>query len=303
MKAKKQLITLIGPTASGKTSLSLEVAEHFQCEIVSADSRQVYRELNIGVAKPTKEELQRAPHHMIDVVSIHEAYSAGRYAEEARNTIDRLFQTNDRVVMVGGSGLYINAVIEGMDELPGDLNIREELRAWCDSDGLESLQEELKRLDPSYYETVDISNPHRVMRAIEVIRITGRPFSELRTGKKTELPFDVVKIGLTGQREVLYDRINRRVDQMVEQGLEAEAREFLPLKHLTALQTVGYSEWFEAFEGKCTSEEAIEKIKQHTRQYAKRQLTWWRRDPSIQWAAIDQGGKLLGFVNAMCNAV
>lgn len=299
MKAKKQLIVLVGPTASGKTALALEVAEHFQSEIISADSRQVYRELSIGVAKPTPEELRRVPHHMIDVVSIHEPYSAGRYAEQARHIMNRLFEVSDRVVLVGGSGLYINAIIEGMDDLPSDADVRQMLREEYERDGIAILQEELQRLDPNYYASVDRLNPHRLMRAIEVVRITGKPYSELRTGAKSELPWEVVKIGLTGQREVLYDRINRRVDQMVEQGLESEARELWPYKDLSALQTVGYSEWFSAFEGQHSSMEAIKKIKQHTRQYAKRQLTWWRRDPSIQWAAIDQGGQLLSFVKGV----
>jgi tRNA dimethylallyltransferase len=301
MKTNKQLITLVGPTASGKTALAIEVAEHLGCEIVSADSRQIYKELSIGVAKPTSEELQRAPHHMIDVVSVHEPYSAGRYAAEARAIVDSLFEQHDHVVLVGGSGLYIQALIEGMDDLPGDLTLRAELRAWYEHEGLLALQQELERLDPDYYQEVDRFNPHRLMRAIEVIRITNQPFSQLRSGKKTELPFDVIKIGLTAQREFLYQRINQRVDQMVEQGLEEEARRLWPLNQLTALQTVGYSEWFAAFDGQISSHEAIEKIKQHTRQYAKRQLTWWRRDPSIHWAAIDQGGRLLSFVEGILN--
>ena len=238
---------------------------------VSATSRQVFLELCIGVAKPTPDEWQRDPHHMVDVVSIHDPYSAGRYGVDARQIIDTLFTTMDHVVLVGGSGLYINAIIEGMDELPGDLSVRQALREWYDRDGIGALQEELQRLDPAYYAVVDKSNPHRLMRALEVVRVTGKPYSQLRTGMKTELPFEVIKIGLTAQREVVYDRINRRVEARVEQGWEEEAGGLWPMKERSALQAGGDSEWFDAVEGKCTSVEAIAKHKQHKWKYAKKQ--------------------------------
>jgi tRNA dimethylallyltransferase len=299
MNAPKSLIVIVGPTASGKSALAVEVAQHFHTEIVSADSRQVYREMNIAVAKPTLEELTAVKHHFIGSVSIHDQFSAGSFADQARATLDEIFSKHDIAVLVGGSGLYINAVIDGLDDLPGDENVRQELRNTFEVNGIESLQIMLKDLDPEYHEAVDLANPHRVMRALEVIKITGKKYSTQRTGTRKPLPFRVVKIGLTAQREYLYERINKRVDQMIKDGLMEEAKALYPHRELAALQTVGYSEIFDAIEGKITWDAAIEKIKQHTRQYAKRQLTWWRRDQDVQWAAIDQGGQLLGFVKSI----
>jgi tRNA dimethylallyltransferase len=299
MVSKPKLIVIVGPTASGKTNLAVEVAEALQTEIISADSRQIYAEMNIGVAKPHAEELLRVVHHFIGNVSIHEPYSAGIYGEQASSLIKELFRSHPALVMVGGSGLYINAVLEGMDPLPSDIDVRRLLNAMYESEGIAYLQQKLKALDPVYFSKVDIQNPHRLIRAIEVSQIAGRPYSELITGAKRELPFDIIKVGLTGQREFLYDRINRRVEQMIEAGLIEEAKELIAYQAYPSLQTVGYKELFEAIEGKIKMVDAIEKIKQHTRQYAKRQLTWWRRDPEVQWAAIDQGGRLLSFVKGV----
>jgi tRNA dimethylallyltransferase len=299
MSAKPKLIVIVGPTASGKTTLAIEVAEAFQTEIISADSRQVYSEMNIGVAKPNDEELARVKHHFIGHVSIHETYSAGIYGAQALPLIQDLFRSQPVLVMVGGSGLYINAVLEGMDPLPSDTNTRSLLNTSYELEGIGFLQNKLRELDPVYFAKVDIHNPHRLIRAIEVSQIAGRPYSELITGAKKELPFDIIKVGLTGQREFLYDRINQRVDMMIEYGLIEEAKQLLAYQTYPSLQTVGYKELFEALEGKVKMEDAIEKIKQHTRQYAKRQLTWWRRDTDVQWAAIDQGGQLLSFVRGI----
>jgi tRNA dimethylallyltransferase len=299
MSAAKTLIVIVGPTASGKTSLAVDVARYLQTEIVSADSRQIYDELHIGVAKPTQEELFAVPHHLIGHVSIHRPYNAGSYATDAMQVIQTLFETHHYVVLVGGSGLYINAVLEGMDPLPSDQAVRSSIRALYESEGIAALHEELAQRDPVYYSKVDLSNPHRLMRAIEVSRISGAPYSDLLTGQKRALPFDVLKVGLTAQREFLYQRINERVDAMVQAGLIEEVRDLYPHRHYDALQTVGYKEIFDCIERGEALEGAIEKIKQHTRQYAKRQLTWWRRDEQVNWAAIDQGGQLLSFVKGL----
>jgi len=299
MSAAKTLIVIVGPTASGKTSLAVEVAKHLQTEIVSADSRQIYAELSIGVAKPSDEELNAVRHHLIGHVSIHHPYNAGSYATDALQVIQKLFETHDYVVLVGGSGLYINAVLEGMDPLPSDPAVRLSIRALYDSEGLSALHAELSQRDPVYFNKVDRSNPHRLMRAIEVSRIAGAPYSEMLTGQVRSLPFDILKVGLTAQREFLYQRINERVDAMVEHGLIEEVRSLYPYRHYDALQTVGYKEIFECIEGDTAMEAGIEKIKQHTRQYAKRQLTWWRRDVTVNWAAMDQGGQLLSFVKGL----
>ncbi len=280
----KYLIVVGGPTASGKTGLGIRLAQHFNTEILSADSRQFYREMNIGTAKPTQEELAQATHHFIDNLSVHDTYSVGDYEREALDLLEKLYQKHDVVIMVGGSGFFIRAVCEGLDEFPEvPMHIREELNQLFENEGITPLQYELKELDPAYYSQVDTQNPKRLLRALEVCRATGQPFSHFHNKEKSPRPFVPVYIGLDWEREALYERINKRVDMMIEAGLEQEARELHPLRHLTSLQTVGYQEWFDFFDGKIDREEAIRLIKRNSRRYAKRQMTWFRKVEGMQW--------------------
>ncbi|SHJ04643.1 tRNA (adenosine(37)-N6)-dimethylallyltransferase MiaA [Aquimarina spongiae] len=280
----KNLIVVIGPTAIGKTSLSIALANHLDCEIVSADSRQFFKEMHIGTAVPSKEELAQAPHHFIQHKSITEPYSVGDFEKEALDTIDRLFQKNDFVILVGGSGLYVDAITKGLDTFPEvDPKIRKELHITYETKGIEHLQAQLKVLDPEYYAKVDKQNTHRVMRALEICISSGQPYSSFTTAIKKNRPFSIIKIGITADREVIYDRINQRVDLMVEQGLINEVKSLLPHKNLNALNTVGYKELFTHFDGKWELDFAISEIKKNTRRFAKRQLTWFRKDPEIKW--------------------
>ncbi len=279
-KFKHSLIVILGPTAVGKTSMAIELAKKFNTEIISADSRQFYRELEIGTAKPSLQELNEVPHHLINSHSFTELVDAGTFERLAIQKVKKVFENHELAIVVGGSGLYIQALCEGLD--PVDIR-DEELRNNLSLKSLTELQEQLKLLDPEYYAEVDIQNPQRLMRALEVIMSTGKKYSEQRTGKKKLREFNIIKIGLTDDREVLYDRINKRVDSMVLNGLEEEARKFESHKNYYTLQTVGYSEWYDYFDGKTTRQEAIELIKRNTRRYAKRQLTWFRRDQEIKW--------------------
>lgn len=282
--SNKKLIVISGPTASGKTSISIQLAKQFGSEIVSSDSRQIYKEMSIGTAKPSEEELSAVPHHMIGVRSVTEHYSAGQYETDALAIIDKLFSKHDILFLVGGSGMYIDAVCNGMDALPEvDKALREKLTKRVEQDGLAPLLEELKRLDPTHYDAIDKNNPQRVIRALEVSLQSGKPYSEMRTGIHKKRAFDVIKIGINMPRDILYDRINRRVDVMIESGLEKEAKGLYSLRNYNALQTVGYKELFEYFDGKTTRDEAIELIKRNSRRYAKRQLTWFNRDTDIRW--------------------
>lgn len=276
----KTLLLIVGPTAVGKTALAIALAKHFQTEILSADSRQFYKELEIGTAKPSAEELASVPHHLINSHSFKEVVDAGTFERVALETLSELFKKHSTVIAVGGSGLYIQALCEGLD--PVELR-DEELRENLAKESLESLQEKLKALDPEYYAEVDVQNPQRLMRALEIIILTGKKYSELRTGNKKARDFNIIKIGLTDDRELLYQRINTRVDEMVHAGLEEEAKKLYPFKNEYALQTVGYTEWFDYFEGKHSRDTAIELIKRNTRRYAKRQFTWFRRDEEITW--------------------
>ena len=280
----KQLIAVVGPTAIGKTALSIKIANHFQTEIISADSRQFFKEMRIGTAVPEPIELQAAQHHCIQHISIDDPYSVGHFEREALQLLDSLFKIHDQVVMVGGSGMYVDAVINGLDVFPDVLpGTREQLQNLFESEGIEALQELLKEKDPVYYEQVDLSNQQRVMRALEVCLSAKLPFSSFRNQPKAKRPFDTIKIGLQADRTIMYDRINKRVDLMIEGGLVEEARSLLSRKRTNALQTVGYRELFEHFEGKVSLEQAIENIKTNTRRFAKRQLTWYRKDDSINW--------------------
>jgi len=280
---QKWLVALHGPTASGKTSLAVELARAFQTHILSADSRQFYRELHIGVARPTVAELVSVPHHFIAFRSIHEPYSAGQFGEEAVRLLHELFAHSDVVITTGGSGLYLKALIHGLDDLPSDPLVRADLQQILDKQGINVLLQELALRDAEYFETVDLNNPHRVIRALEVCRISGQPYSSFRTGKSVERPFSVLQPAITGSREWLYHRINARVEQMVHDGLEAEARALYPFRHLDSLRTVGYTEWFDHMEGKLSHQETIDAIARHTRNYAKRQLTWYRKQSGVHW--------------------
>lgn len=273
------LIVLTGPTASGKTGLAIRWAESLGTEILSADSRQFYREIKIGTAAPTTEELQQVPHHFIGQLSIHDTYNVYRYGQEALALLEQLFQKHDCVILTGGSGLYLDAVCKGIDLLPDpDPALRENLKRMLQEDRTEELLQMLKEKDPEYYQTVDRNNPTRLVRALEVCIQTGQTYSSLRLQQCQQRPFEIRKYCISLPREVLYGRIDRRVDNMMEQGLLEEARRLYPLRHLNALNTVGYKEIFAHFDGKCSLDESIATIKNNTHHYAKRQMTWFRRD-------------------------
>jgi tRNA dimethylallyltransferase len=283
-----QLIVIAGPTASGKTAAAIRLAQYYNTVIVSADSRQFYREMSIGTAKPTPEELAAAKHYFIDSHSITDNFSVGDYEQQGLALLAELFKSHDKVILVGGSGLYIKALCEGFDDIPqADPEIREQLNLEFAQKGITALQEELKIADPVFYGQADLNNPQRVIRALEVFRSTGQPFSSFRKATVNVRPFSSIKIGLDLPREVLYNRINQRVDDMIKQGLVDEARSLLPYRHLNALNTVGYSELFDYFDGKTDLHSAIELIKQNTRHFAKRQLTWFRKDKEIKWLEPD----------------
>lgn len=294
----KKLIVIAGPTAVGKTAIAIELAKKLQTEIVSADSRQFYREMSIGTAKPSAEELAQAPHHFINSHSISESFSVGDFEKQGLALLDNLFQKHDTAILAGGSGLYIKAICEGFDELPvASHQIREKLNEEFKEKGIVYLQEKLKEADPVYYGQVDLNNPQRIIRALEVTETTGEPFSSYRKAAINTRPFECIKIGLNLSRELLYQRINERVDEMVRQGLVEEGRSLLPYRHLNALNTVGYSELFDYFDGKTDLPTAIELIKQNTRRFAKRQLTWFRKDGDMKWFMADDADLLSNILN------
>jgi len=278
------LISIVGPTAIGKTALSIKLAQQFNTEIISADSRQFYKEMNIGTAVPSLEELNAVKHHFIQHKSINDSYSVGDFEREAISEIDTIYESSPIVVMVGGSGLYVKAITKGLDYFPEvNANIRIELNEQLKSEGLEQLQEQLKSLDNEAYKTIAIANPHRIIRALEICLGTGKPYSSFLTNPEKNRHFKTVTIGLNAERSIIYDRINQRVDLMLEHGLLEEAEKLFAYKHLNALNTVGYKELFAYFEGTTTLEFAISEIKKNTRRFAKRQLTWFRKDKFIQW--------------------
>ncbi|MBY0432888.1 MAG: tRNA (adenosine(37)-N6)-dimethylallyltransferase MiaA [Cyclobacteriaceae bacterium] len=285
---EKTVVVVVGPTAVGKTGVAIRLAEYFKTEIVSADSRQIYRELEIGTAKPDQRELARVPHHFINTQSIHSEYDAGTYGREARAVIAELLHKHSVVVVCGGSGLYIKSVLEGFDEMPEVApGIRQSIVDEYEQKGLAWLQQQVAESDPDYFEEVDKQNSQRLMRALEVIRSTGAPFSNRRKKKSDPLPYRIIKIGLTLDREELYNRIDTRMDDMIANGLFAEAEKFYSLRHLNALQTVGYQEIFGFLEGKYDREETVRLLKRNSRRYAKRQLTWFRRDSDVRWYRPD----------------
>lgn len=292
---KHRLIVVQGPTGVGKTAAGIVLARHYGAPVVSADSRQLYREMAVGTAVPTVAEREGVPHYFIQNKSIHEPFTAGDYEREALALLDdELFPATPNVLLVGGSGLYVNALLEGFDDLPES---EPALRAELCSTPLPELLSELERLDPEYYAAVDRQNPQRVVRAVEVCRLSGRPYSELRSGATKSRNFSVIKIGIDLPREELYERIDRRVDLMIETGLLAEAQALYPDRDLSALQTVGYRELFDHFDGVCSLAEAIERIKRNTRRYAKRQLTWLRRDPAIRWFAPNETARMIDYID------
>lgn len=291
------LIVVGGPTGSGKSALAVEIAKHFHAPIISTDSRQMYRGMAIGTAQPTAEELAAVKHYFIADREPEDDFNCGRYEVEALALLDSLFEENRYVVAVGGSGLYIQALCSGMDALPeADDELRNSLKQRLESEGLEVLFSELQQLDPAYAEVVDRCNPSRVMRALEVCISSGKPYSEQRSGTAIERPFHIIKIATDMPRDILYDRINRRVDMMVEDGLIDEAKAMYPKRHLNALQTVGYREIFDHFDGKCSLEEAIELVKRNSRRYAKRQMTWFRRDSEFRWFAPSDLSEIIAYI-------
>lgn len=283
-KQRNFLIVVLGPTAIGKTALSIKIANYYNSDILSADSRQFYNEMQVGTAVPEPKELEAANHHFIQNRSIFENYNVGDFEVDALNCLHTLFEKHHIQVMVGGSGLYLNAVVNGLDNFPKvDGKIRDELNARLASEGLESLQNQLKELDELSYHDIAIDNPQRLIRALEICIGTNQPYSSFKTNSKKERNFETIKIGLTADRDILYDRINRRVDVMIQNGLLEEAKALLPYKNLNALQTVGYRELFAYFEGNTDKDFAVSEIKKNTRRFAKRQLTWFRKDQDINW--------------------
>ena len=286
---KETLIVIAGPTASGKTAFAIKVAKALNTVILSADSRQFYKEMSIGTAAPTEEELSQAKHYFVHHISIEDKYDVADYEHDAIQLLDELFKTHDAVVMTGGSGLFINAVCNGIDTMPNvEPEIREKVQNLFDEGGLKTLQEEVLRLDPDYFAIVDQHNPRRLQRALEVCYQTGKPFSSFRSGNTVRRDFDIKKYALLWDRQQLIERIDKRVDMMMEQGLLNEAKALYPKRDLNALNTVGYKELFAYFDGQCTLAEAVQQIKTHTRQYAKRQMTWLRKDNSYQWITTDE---------------
>lgn len=294
----KCLIVLTGPTAVGKTGVAIELAGMLQAEIINADSRQVFREMKIGTAVPSEEQLARVRHHLIRHRSIHDSYNASIYEQEALQILEHLFQHADRVILTGGSGLYIDAVCSGIDDIPAvDLQVRDKLRIAFETFGITYLRDALHMADPDYFQRVDQDNPKRMLKALEVYETSGRPYSSFLTGEKKPRGFRILKAGLDLPRNELHDRINRRVDEMVLSGLLDEARELWPYRQVNALNTVGYKELFAYFEGRSSLEEAIEQIKGHTRQYARRQLTWFRKDSNMHWFEPSQSKTIFDWIN------
>lgn len=297
MASAKTLIVIIGPTAIGKTALAIEIARQFSTEIISADSRQFFKEMEIGTAKPSAEELAAAPHHFINSHSVNTLFSTGDFEIQALKLMDELFQKHDLLVMVGGSGLYIDAICKGLDDLPAtDISIREQLNEQLAAEGIEVIKGQLSIHDPEYYAKVDQSNPQRMIRGLEFFLSTGMKLSSFLTNRKKERPFNIIKIGLNTDRSELYNRINSRVDQMMEAGLLDEVKSLQAYRNYNALNTVGYSELFAYLDGELDLDQAVDKIKQNTRRFAKRQLTWFRRDDNITWFEPNHTDEVITYI-------
>lgn len=294
---EKTLIVITGPTAVGKTAISLDIAKHFGIPVINADSRQIYKELKIGTARPTEEEMKEVEHYFVGTLGIADYYSASLYEQQVLALLDSLFQTHDYALLSGGSMMYIDAVCDGIDDIPTvDDKTRETMKRRLKEEGLEALCEELKRLDPDYYEEVDRQNPRRVVHALEICTMTGKTYTSYRKREKRERPFRILKIGLNLPREELYQRINARVDKMMAEGLLEEARLMYPQKELNALNTVGYKELFDYFDGRWPLEEAVERIKGNTRRYARKQLTWYKKDDHFRWFHPQDKEKIINYI-------
>ncbi len=293
----KFLIVVLGPTGVGKSDLSVDIAYHFNADIISADSRQFYAEMKIGTAVPSEIQLKRVRHHFIRFLSVKDYFSASLFERAVLELLPSLFKENSIAVMTGGSGLYIDAVCSGIDDIPDiDFYAREKYNSKFKAEGIESLRAELKQIDPDYYARVDLRNHKRIIRALEIFETTGRRYSEFLTNKSAERDFKIIRIGLKREREELYRMINSRVDEMIGNGLENEARELFELRDLNPLKSVGYREFFEFFEGKISRENAIELIKRNSRRYAKRQMTWWSRDRDIRWFSPEQVQEIILYI-------
>jgi tRNA dimethylallyltransferase len=297
MAKNKTLIVIAGPTAIGKTALAITLAQHFKTEIISADSRQFFKEMSIGTAKPHADELAAAKHHFIDSHSIHTFFSTGDFEKQALEVLDEIFTRNDLAIMAGGSGLYLDAVTRGLDALPDtDMKIRNHLNTLFETEGLEPIKTQLEAADPEYYAKADQANTQRLIRGLEFFLSTGQKVSSFLTNSKKQRPFNIIKIGLNMERPLLYQRINHRVDLMLQEGLLDEVRSLEGYRELNALKTVGYAELFDYLDGTITYDVAVEKIKQNTRRFAKRQLTWFRRDEQINWFTPDQSDEIIDFL-------
>lgn len=298
--AKKSLIVLVGPTGVGKTETSLALAEHFHAPILNADSRQIYKGMTVGTAAPTLEERARAEHHFVQFLNPGDYYSAAQFEMDAMALLEDLFQKHDYVLLSGGSMMYIDAVCHGIDDIPTvDDVTRKTMLERYEKEGLEPLVQELRVLDPEYYQIVDLKNPKRVIHALEICYMTGKTYSSFRTNTKKQRPFHIVKVGLRREREVLYDRINRRVTKMIQEGLEEEVKALLPFRNTNSLNTVGYKEMFAYFDGKMSLEEAADKIRQNSRIYSRKQMTWFKRDNQIKWFEPEQLGDIIAYISEL----
>lgn len=296
---QKYLIVVTGPTGIGKSKTGVLLAKHFHSEIISADSRQIFREMTIGTAVPTKEELTEVTHHFIHSHSVTENYNASRYETEAIELIEKLFVSKNILFLVGGSMLYIDAICNGIDEIPDiPAEIRESVQNQFRTEGLESIRLQLKKLDPEYYQTVDLKNHARIIHALEVCLLTGKTYSSFRLNKNKERSFKFIKIGLNCDREQLHNKINERVDQMIADGLEKEARNLFQLRDLSSMNTVGYRELFDYFDGTITKDRAIELVKRNSRRYARKQITWFRNDPEVKWFEPDGFDRIKSYIEA-----
>jgi len=292
------LIVVVGPTGVGKSFISLQLGTYYHSEIISADSRQIFKELNIGTAVPTADELAEIPHHFIQTKSVVDYYNVSAYETEALQLIEKLFQKKNPLILTGGSMMYVDTICKGIDDIPTvDPEIRKEVIEWYNENGIEALQQRLLAVDPDYYAIADLNNPKRLLHAVEVQQMTGMPISSFRKNTIKERPFNILKIGINQDRKVLYDRINRRVDQMIEDGLLEEAKSVYKYRDLNSLNTVGYKELFMYFDGKCTLDEAIDLIRKSTRKYARKQLIWFRRDREINWFEPDQIEEIKFFID------